>query len=242
MIAILTDFGKFEGAGIMNGVILKTYPEARVVILSNEVSEFDIREGAWVLQSAYRYFPEKTVFLCVVDPGVGSARKAIAIETERYFFVGPDNGLMYPAASEDGIRKIVELPQEGACNTFHGRDVFAPYAAVIDAEKSISMFGDAMDNEALVKTGFYLKGREGEIVRIDNYGNIVTNLKHTGNSDYQVLAKSTDTKIPFLKSYAFGANRPFIVEGSAGTLEICVNMGSAEKQLGLKQGDRIIIR
>src|SRR3989344_5807694 len=110
MIVILTDFGNSEYVGVMKGVIYSTNPNSKIVDLYNFVNPQNVKEGAWILYNNYKYFPKNTIFLCVVDPGVGSKRQCLAIKTKNYFFVGPDNGLMYKAATEDKLIAAVKLP------------------------------------------------------------------------------------------------------------------------------------
>ena len=114
MIAILSDFGNSEYLGIMKGVIYSTAKNAKIVDLCNKVSSHQVKEGAWILLNSYKHFPKNTIFLCVVDPGVGSKRQSLAIKTKNYFFVGPDNGLMFPAANKDKIMKITKIKEDKA--------------------------------------------------------------------------------------------------------------------------------
>jgi len=241
VIAILTDFGQSEYLGIMKGVILRHAPRAVICDLYNEVEAQSVREGAWVLYTAYRHFPEGTVFLCVVDPGVGSDRQALAVRTQRYYFVGPDNGLMYPAMVDDGIVEAVELPvPPGASNTFHGRDVFAPAAAKLEAGAALSDLGRPA--EVKVPLTFHLRGREGEIVRVDRFGNIITNLPHTGQHEYRLSVESYRRVLPFVRTYAEAPRgQLFVIEGSAGTLEISLRNGSAWSVMDVPVGGRIVL-
>src|SRR3989338_217730 len=158
MIAILTDFGDSEYAGVMKGVICTMCAEARIIDITNNVPSHNIREGAWILFISYRYFPRGTIFLCVVDPGVGSSRNAIAVKTKNYFFVGPDNGLMYPAMKSDGIIDARKLDTNGASKTFHVRDVFAKSAGFIEGRKQFELLGNRI--EIMERFAFYRKGRE----------------------------------------------------------------------------------
>ena len=119
MIVVLTDFGHSEYLGAMKGVIYSIKKNTKIVDLSNFVSHHNIKEGAWILYKNYRHFPKNTIFLCVVDPGVGSKRQCVAVKTRNYFFVGPDNGLMYKAILEDRIIAAVSLPVKNASITFH---------------------------------------------------------------------------------------------------------------------------
>src|SRR5690606_10179448 len=175
IIALLTDFGSSEYVGIMKGVLLQTLPGATIVDITHDIAPQDVREGAWVLQGAYRWFPTGTVFLCVVDPGVGTKRQAIAVKSRRYTFVGPDNGLLYAAVSDDGVEeaRLIEVSPV-ASNTFHGRDVFAPAAARFAASGWDAAVG--RPPAKIKEFTFHLQGREGEVVRIDRFGNVITNL------------------------------------------------------------------
>ncbi|MHC4260593.1 MAG: SAM hydrolase/SAM-dependent halogenase family protein, partial [Planctomycetota bacterium] len=174
MIVLLTDFGDSEYVGVMKGVIYGIAPEAKVVDLCHSVRPQNVIEGSWILKNNYRYFAKGAVFCCVVDPGVGTERKAIAVKTDTYYFVGPDNGLMWDAVKE---RRIIEMREISigaeASRTFHGRDVFAKAVAEID----LGRFGETGKHiERIEKLELYRAGREGIVVRIDRFGNIVTNL------------------------------------------------------------------
>ncbi|MBO8140591.1 MAG: SAM-dependent chlorinase/fluorinase [Firmicutes bacterium] len=241
MIAILTDFGQTEYVGIMKGVIMRLAPGLPVIDLYNEVRAQSVREGAWILYTAYRHFPEGTVFLAVVDPAVGTERQALAVRTRRYVFVGPDNGLLYPAVTDDGLQEVVSLDVPGsAAPTFHGRDVFAPAAARIAAGEPLTALGRPA--EIRVPLAFYRRGREGEIVRVDRFGNIITNLPHTGKVTYQVAVEGYRRTLPFARTYAEGPRgHLFLVEGSAGTLEISLRNGSASSVMDVPVGSRIRI-
>ena len=134
LISLLTDFGLLDSfVGEMKGVILSICPDARIVDITHQVEKFDVRMGAFLLAGAASYFPAGTVHVAVVDPGVGSKRRPIVVETARAVYVGPDNGLLVPAAQREGIHHVYELTtrsfmREKVSATFHGRDVFAPAA------------------------------------------------------------------------------------------------------------------
>lgn len=241
MIAILSDFGNSEYLGVMKGVIYSTYHNAKIVDLYNNVNPQNIKEGAWILLNSYKYFPKNTIFLCVVDPGVGSRRNCIAIKTTNYYFVGPDNGLIYPATNKDGIKKIVKLSTKGASKTFHGRDVFAKNAALLEKGIRIEKIGKILNK--IKPLDFYLKNRVGEIVRIDNFGNIITNLKKLNKKQYQLNYKNKKIRLNFYNTYAEAPdNRLFLIEGSSNTLEISIKNKSAVDRLKVKVGDRVEIK
>lgn len=241
LIAVLSDFGQSEYVGIMHGVIQRVATGTIVADLYNDVKPQCVREGAWILYTAYRHFPEGTVFLCVVDPGVGTDRQALAIRTRRYYFVGPDNGLLYPAVSDDGVEDVVALPiPPDASNTFHGRDVFAPAAARLAAGVPLRDLGRPAEIKTPLR--FHLQGREGEVVRIDRYGNIITNLPHIGKDSYLVVVEGYRRTMPFVRAYAEAPpGQLFVTEGSAGTLEIALRNHSAWDVLDVPLGSRIII-
>jgi S-adenosylmethionine hydrolase len=132
MIVLLTDFGLSEYVGVMKAVIYKISPVIKIIDLCHSISPQNLIEASWILSNNYRYFPEGSVFCCVVDPGVGTVRKAIAVKTEKYYFVGPDNGLFWETLKQQKIMEIrVLYVPENASHTFHGRDVFAVAAADI---------------------------------------------------------------------------------------------------------------
>ena len=240
MIVILTDFGHSEYLGVMKGVIYSIKKNTKIVDLSNFVTHHNIKEGAWILYKNYRHFPENTIFLCVVDPGVGGRRQCLAIKTRNYFFVGPDNGLMYKAALEDKIVDAVKLPVKNASMTFHGRDVFAKAAAMLEKGVKIELIG----KKTTIKTklDFHIEGREGEVVRIDNFGNIITNLSSLNKKSYKVKTGHFNQKLSLYKTYESAPlNKLFLIKGSSGTLEISVKNSKASKRLRLKVGDKIEI-
>lgn len=240
MIAILTDFGNSEYVGVMKGVIYSTNPNSKIVDLCNFVNPQNVKEGAWILYKNYKYFPKNTIFLCVVDPGVGSERQCLAIKTKNYFFVGPDNGLMCKATFEDQILTVVKLSTKNASLTFHGRDVFAKAAAQLEKGAKIGQLGEKTDVKS--KFDFYLKGREGEVVRVDNFGNIITNLSSFNKKIYDVKTKNYNNKLDFYSTYGSApSNKPFLIKGSSETLEITLKNADASKKLKMQVGDKIEI-
>ncbi|MBN2421819.1 SAM-dependent chlorinase/fluorinase [Candidatus Woesearchaeota archaeon] len=241
MIITLTDFGNSEYLGVMKGVIYSTAPKANITDLYNEVDSYNIKEGAWILLRNYKFFPKNSIFLCVVDPGVGSSRKSIIIETENYLFVGPDNGLMYPAAADDEILRIAKIEYlEKISSTFHGRDVFSVTAAKLEKGLNIDEIGEFIHE--IEKLNFHLKQREGEIVRIDKFGNIITNIPALKKDNYNVTIRKKRIKLPFFKTYAKAPEKKlFLIEGSSKTLEISIKEKEACKKLKIRVGDKIKI-
>jgi len=250
VITLTTDFGTRDWfVGTMKGVILGIQPSATAVSITQEIPPGDVRAGAFALMASYHYFPKGTVHVAVVDPGVGSARRAVAVQTERYFFVGPDNGVLSFALAREKIKSIRQLTNENyflrsVSQTFHGRDVFAPVAGHLSRGVPIQKFGPALKEFARLDWPHPRITRariEGEVVYIDRFGNAITNIANESlrGSSWLVFAKrkrlcSVQTCYQSVRNGV-----PVAVPGSSGLLEIAVNGGSAEKKLGLKIGERI---
>lgn len=255
IITLFTDFGTSDPyAGIMKGVILSINPGARIIDLCHTVPPQDIRAGGLIFKSAYSFFPDKTIHLAVVDPGVGSRRAPILIETEKFFFIGPDNGLFSHILSKEKVIKIIALANtdyflENISSTFHGRDIFAPAAAHLSKGLAPETFGPLLNNpvmidfpEPLILSSGEIKG---EIIHADHFGNLITNIDRNclEKSDKPFCAEIKHLKIKKLLScYADAENKePFCLIGSTGQLEISVKNQSAQIQTGIKKGDKIRI-
>jgi S-adenosylmethionine hydrolase len=240
MIVLLTDFGQSEYVGVMKGVIYRIDSDAKIVDLCHDISPQSVIEASWVLKNNYKYFPAGAVFCCVVDPGVGTERKALAVKTADYYFVGPDNGLLWETLKEQGIveTRVIPIP-EGASYTFHGRDVFAGAAANIGLG-GFEMLGPK--TESIERLELYRNGRVGIVVRIDRFGNIVTNLPPEGKRLYSVKVGEQHWKMNFYWTYnAAPDNELFLIEGSCKTLEISLKNANANERLKLATGQRIEI-
>ncbi|MHA1902713.1 MAG: SAM hydrolase/SAM-dependent halogenase family protein [Candidatus Thorarchaeota archaeon] len=240
MIVLMTDFGESEYVGIMKGVIHSIAPAVKVVDLTHSITPQSIREGAWVLFNSYHFFPEGSIFVCVVDPGVGTDRDAVVVKTENYTFVGPDNGLMYPAAKQDSIVEISSIIiDESASATFHGRDVFAKTAAQLflgEGQKLLGGFKPTLS----ASLEFYLDGNSGEIVRIDHFGNIITNIPYNDVTKLQLESKYLKWNLIWSPTYDQGPDdQLFAITSSYGTFEIAMKNGRAIDELTMKVGDRI---
>jgi len=259
VITLLTDFGlKDPYVASMKGVILTICPEAVVIDISHEVPKFDVRAGALVMAQAAPWFPKGTVHVGVVDPGVGTARRAIVAVSEHYVFVGPDNGLLMLAAARDGLKAVYavekrDLMLERVSRTFHGRDIFAPVAARIASGLEPSEVGPEISDYVL--PGFArpeLRGRRitGEVMYIDGFGNIVTNvpeelLAEAGASDgSELLVKIGGRRLGLRLCSAYGEVEPgsmLAIVDSWGMLEIAINLGSAAKALGARPGEPVVV-
>ena len=242
MIVLLTDFGESEYVGVMKGLILSIAPGAQIIDLTHSIFPQSVREGAWVLLQNYRHFPRAAIFVCVVDPGVGTNRDAVLVDTTNYMFIGPDNGLMHPAIMQDGIRQIFSLSiDEDASSTFHGRDVFAVTAANLERRvvgRHLGPYKAALDIELV----FHQEGREGEVVRIDRFGNVVTNIPPMNLGRVKIRADNFEQESIHCRTYADGPSEGiFVVTGSSNTLELSAQNSRASDILPLNIGDRLVI-
>ncbi len=236
--------------GVMKGVIYSIDPDAKIVDLCHDISPQNIIEASWVLKNNYKYFPKGAVFCCVVDPGVGTERKALAVKAENFYFVAPDNGLLWetlgsPSPSEMlGEQKVLDIRQipvpPEASRTFHGRDVFAKAAANVDQGK-FDTIGER--TEKIEKLELYLDGRTGIVVRIDRFGNIVTNLVRHKRGKYAVeIGDNKKYTMRYYPNYdSSKEGELFLIVGSNNTLEISLKNASANDKLHIKVGQRIII-
>lgn len=254
-IALLTDFGHQDAfVGILKGVILTINPGAAIVDLSHGVRPQDLFHGAFLLASAMGYFPGGTIFCVVVDPGVGSERRPVLIQTGDYYFVGPDNGVLWPAAQKNQIKQALHLNQSAyflktISSTFHGRDIFAPIAAHLSQGVSINRLGTPVNS--LVSLEFPGPEKQGNhliltVLDIDIYGNIFLNI---GWDEFKAFAgnrfclETGTIQISRLhKTYAQARDSsPFLVVGSSGYMEIAVKNGNAAGQLKINCRDRLIL-
>jgi S-adenosylmethionine hydrolase len=246
VITLLTDFGTADPyVGMMKGVIATICPEANVVDVTHEVPPQDIRAGAFFLERSFRYFPEGTVHVAVVDPGVGTARKPIAVRSVGHFFIGPDNGLLSVAARRPRALHLDRATYFRAevSRTFHGRDLFAPVAAHLASGVPFERLGRPLrkivrlKNVALRRTR---RGFAGNIVSVDRFGNLITNLEFT---NWQALRRPQFRAGPFVATSlapSYGAVQKgelALILGGYGRLEIAARDGSARKILGLGAGD-----
>lgn len=255
ILTLLTDFGSSDAyVGIMKGVILGICPEARLVDLTHEVPPQNVTVGALLLRSAVSFFPPGAIHLAVVDPGVGSERAAVLVETERGWLVGPDNGLLFPAASALGIRRVREIANPAyrlahVSQTFHGRDLFAPAAAHLAAGSEPVSFGPERSSVKQVELPHVRRSEkelEGEVIHVDHFGNLVTNVVAADLVAFPRSALSVSIRrcstIPVLSTYAQAPHGALVaVIDSWGHLEVAVRDGSAAARTGGKIGTRVIV-
>ena len=260
LITLLSDFGlKDPYVAEMKAVAFRISPDARLVDITHSIDKFNIRMGAFILASATRYFPNGTIHVAVVDPGVGTKRRALIVQTRRYFYVGPDNGLLMLAAEKDGISHVYtvvnpEFMLPKVSSTFHGRDVFAPVAAHLANGNSPKKFGPEVKDYCrprFTKPVLQDDGKlGGEVLHIDDFGNLITNIASADLAKAGVKAtkplnirlKSILLHLSFCGTY--GEKPPkstLALIGSHDFLEIAVNQGNASKKLKVKVGDAVII-
>lgn len=246
IITLLTDFGDLYPA-LMKAAILKINPDATIIDISHSIPPQNVRAGAFALMYAAKEFSDKTIHVAVIDPGVGTKRQALVIKAGGHYLVGPDNGLLIPAARNLGdfaVYAVEYITPQSA--TFHGRDVFAPVAARLSRDYDMSRFRQIDDfvdldfgrveasNEAL----------SGEVVYIDAFGNIITNIPGSlalQHMHYGDEVEVCGQQMPFVRTYA-EASGPLIMVGSHGFLEISVREGTAARPLKLRVSDSVCVR
>ena len=257
VIALLSDFGSRDHyVGTMKGVILGICPDATLVDITHEIAPHDVLDGALQLAAAARYFPAGTIFVAVVDPGVGSRRRGIAIDSGDYRFVGPDNGLFTAVAADFPPKKVVELTERRyarptVSRTFEGRDRFAPAAAWLAKGIQLPALGRAVPeiqkleipqpevSEAAIR---------GAVLRVDRFGNLVTNIDRKGferfASGKPVHVDAAGATVERLvATYAeIQPGEVCALFGSTDHLELAANSGSAADMLGLSRGAGVTIK
>ncbi|MCK5256844.1 MAG: SAM-dependent chlorinase/fluorinase [Deltaproteobacteria bacterium] len=256
IITLTTDFGDESGyAGVMKGVILTVNPDCQIIDITHRVSQQDVEEAAFLLNNSFSYFPEHSIHVVVVDPGVGSERKPILVETDKYWFVGPDNGVFSFMFLMEGFKKVWEITNESyflpeVSSTFHGRDIFAPVAAHLSLGVSAEELGKELkgfvmlkDLEPKVEAGV-IKAR---VVYADHFGNLISNISKDLFSRL-VADKSFNISVggemiqKLSLSYADVRDGEVLaLFGSSQWLEISVKNGNCQKELDIKKGAEINI-
>jgi S-adenosylmethionine hydrolase len=258
VISLTTDFGDLYPAA-MKAVILGINPEVQIVDITHSIRQAGIREGAFALYSLVSYFPAKTVHVAVVDPGVGTSRRSLAVKAgeagREQFFVGPDNGLLIPAARSLGKMEVYEITnralmlKSGISATFHGRDIFAPVGANLSKGMLIEGVGQKVSDFVDLDFGYFgVDGPflMGKVVFADSFGNVITNIPEDAILQFCTFGSKVEVNgrnVPFVRTYGFvGQNEPLALIGSHGFLEIAVNRGNAALQFGLEGGDPVAIK
>jgi S-adenosylmethionine hydrolase len=244
IITILTDFGTADGyVGEVKGVLATRAPGGRIVDISHDIGAQDVDGARLALARYWRRFPEGTVHLVVVDPGVGSTRAAIAVASDGRMLVGPDNGVLSPALLIAGAR-VVALPvPHHAAPTFHGRDVFAPAAAALASGVPIDELGPAVDDAVVRRTPEAKRLDDGaiagEVIAVDRFGNLITNLVAPRGGTVEIASRV----IPLSRVYAdVDAGALTALVGSSGLVEVAVRDGSAARTLEIRRGAPVVLR
>jgi S-adenosylmethionine hydrolase len=254
IVSLVTDFGLADTfVAEMKAVVLSICPEARIVDITHQVDKFDVRMGSFLLASAAPRFPAGTVHVAVVDPGVGSERRPILVEGQRSLFVGPDNGLLIPAAQSEGILRVYELTNRALMrsmisSTFHGRDIFAPVAAHMvcgtapkDCGPEISDYVKIDLPEPKIGTGRIV----AEVIHVDGFGNIVTNLRSKHMKELNVvfgkrisvMIRRRRISARYVRTYSdLRGGELGVLVGSHGFIEVACREENAAKKLRARSG------
>jgi S-adenosylmethionine hydrolase len=257
IITLTTDFGLRDPyVAEMKAVILGICPTATIVDITHKIEKFNIRMGAYILASASPYFPKGTIHVAVVDPGVGTQRQAILIQTKHNYYIGPDNGVLALAAKSQRIEHIYEISNRKLMlpkisSTFHARDIFAPATAHLANGTSPEKFGQEISEIVMPEFAKIIRRKDmlvGEVIHIDDFGNIVTNFGEKEleliNAKAMINVKLEDIrqKLKLCKAYTeVKPHKPLAIVGSHNFLEISINQGNAAETFKAKIGDKIIV-
>jgi len=257
IVTFTTDFGLSDPfVGIMHGVVLNVHPETTLVDISHAVPSYDVLDGAWTIAQAYRFFPPRTVHVVVVDPGVGSARRPIMVETDDYVFIAPDNGVLSLVEAREPKFSVRHITSERyflqpVSQTFHGRDIFARVAGWLSKGVAPSEFGPEISDYVRLQLPVVEHIGDnslcGEVLKVDKFGNLITNISAqdapalfgTSTPTFSLLiAGQTITRL--CGSYAEGGEEEFFaIAGSSGYLEIAARQASAAEKLGAGVGTAV---
>jgi len=253
-IALLTDFGTKDGyAGVLHGVILRINPAAVIVDVCHDIPAQDVRAAAFVLSTVYRYFAEDTIHLVVVDPGVGSERRAIVVRTGSGTFVSPDNGVLSYVFAREPVLAMVQLTEarywrSPLSDTFHGRDLFAPVAAHLSLGVELAELGSDLSDAVRFPIPEVRVTREGnlsgEVLHVDRFGNLITNVPAECLPVGQLLRLQIAGRevLGPQRAYAHAQDGELLVlVGSSGYLEVAVRNGNAATVLGTGCGAEVLV-
>lgn len=258
LITLLTDFGERDSfVASMKGVILSINSSAAIVDLSHQIASHQIQEAGYFLKSCYRYFPEKTIHVAVVDPGVGTERRALLVSAAGSFFVGPDNGLFTEVLEQEVGAKVWQInsPQyrlETVGSTFDGRDVFAPAAAWLSKGVPPGFFGPAVHDPIRRSVAVPVWHEElliGKIISVDRFGNLISNITARQVREFRAaMGQTVEIHIgtyvikELVGSYSQGSRHaPSALINSSGTLEIFLQEESAAQNLQVGVGEEVCL-
>jgi S-adenosyl-L-methionine hydrolase (adenosine-forming) len=259
VIALFTDFSTRDAyVAQLKGAILSIHPTAQLVDLTHEAGAFDVRAAAYLLDASARYFPARTIFVAVVDPGVGTARRPVLLVTQaEKYYVGPDNGLFTRLIEREGLQAAYMLTQSAyflpqVSATFHGRDLFGPVAAHLARGVEPAQFGPRLVE--LVRLPYARPQRleetvVGEVIHVDHYGNIATNipsemLTHLVPGQWLTLTLAERTHVlPFVETYEAAPQDQLVcLINSNNACEIALPHGNAATRLAVQVGDRVVLK
>jgi len=245
VITLTSDFGDRFAESQLELVINSLNPSIKFIVAENNIHPFSINEGAFIISKFYSFAPLGSIHIGVVDPGVGSTRKGIIIKSGNYWFIGPDNGLLYPAANQDRIKEVYVIDESklgSLSNTFHGRDIFAKVAAFISLRRPLLEYAIPHPISS-VKTLIFI---DNQVVHIDPYGNIKLYAQPNGFIlGETIMVKKNEKQIYATYCKTFADVHPgeyLLYNGSHQTLELAINTGSAADQLGIKIEDVLQIQ
>ena len=272
-IALLTDFGCRDSyVAAMKAVILSAVPSVNLLDLTHEIAQGDIQHGAFELWRVRPYLPKGTIIVGVVDPGVGTERRAVALNTRDIYCIGPDNGLFSYLLGQDPPQEAVKInktagPSQAISHTFHGRDIFAPAAALIATGTPLKAMGKPVENLTRLPQpdlNYNSPGTiQGEIIHIDHFGNLITSIGQLERSDKVIrcvpwlddkspielpaeevrIQVDTTSSLPLVQTFGdVQPGEPLAYIGSSGLLEIAVRDGSANQHFGSRRGDKITLQ
>ena len=251
IITLTTDFGECDHyVAMMKGVILSINPDATIIDVTHQIPAHSIKEGSLIIKASHTYFPSGTVHVGVVDPGVGSTRRPIVVLTDNHFFVGPDNGLFSTIIETQPHTDVIHLKEKKywmhtISPTFHGRDIFAPIAAHLSLGVNPFSMGEKIDNPTPPTSPLPHENNNdliGEIIRVDHFGNLITNIteEHLGqflvSKDLIITIGRVTLKKISTTYNDVPESQPLALIGSSHLLEIAVNMGRAADYLGREYG------
>ena len=257
IVVLLSDFGSRDHyAGVMKGVVIGICPDTTLVDLSHDIPPHDVQTAALELAAAYRYFPVGSVFLVVVDPGVGSGRRGLAADIGDYRFVAPDNGVLTAVFHESPPKRVVDLTERRyarptVSHTFEGRDRFAPAAAWLARGIQLSALGRPVSDYVMIDLpvpDVRAESITGQVIHVDRYGNLVTNIDR---KSFERLAQAGTIQIQvgthvvgrLVATYAdIGQGEVCALFGSTDHLEVAANAASAAERLALDRGARVVVR
>jgi S-adenosylmethionine hydrolase len=257
IVTLTTDYGTNDHlVGVMKAVILSINPEINIVDITHSVLPHDLLDGALAIGQAYKYFPPKTVHVVVVDPGVGTARRPILVASDTHYFVAPDNGVLSSVYDQTEALYVWNIISEHyfrqpVSNTFHGRDIFAPVAAWLTKSWQSGAFGEPIEDFvrfALPKPKTNGNVVKGVVLKVDQFGNLITNLRAedvpavSAEGGKFTIKAGNATVNKLVPTFASGANGEAIgLIGSSGYLEISVNKANASKSLALGRGAEVTV-